>query len=127
VVTVADRADFNYENIPVLTVSVAVSDGVNTSLPQEITVSLNDLVETGFESYPEPEVVVYPNPTTDRVTITGFETRQIRVFDEKGNLLLIRKINATQFTLDVSNYIHGVYTLELQGAKTVIRKRIVVI
>jgi Ca2+-binding RTX toxin-like protein len=61
-ITVNDRDDLDFENIPSFDLQVQVGDGDTTSSPQTVTVNLNDLAETSPEPANNP-------PSIDHVDI----------------------------------------------------------
>ena len=85
-----------------------VSDGVQQ--PYEIQV-------LGTSDYPNItlEMLVYPNPTTNFVTISGnlIANAMIKIFNNLGQLMLIQKNQNTTFTIDVASFKTGIYFVEV--------------
>jgi hypothetical protein len=75
-------------------------------------VSVNELTNENF--------IVYPNPTTERITIQSNNVNSVSVMDEFGRVVLTSKSN----TIDVSNLSNGVYILRINNTtkKIIIRK-----
>lgn len=75
-------------------------------------VSVTELVDENF--------IVYPNPTTEKITIQSNSIRNVSVMDEFGRVVLTSKSN----TIDVSNLSNGVYILKINNTtkKIIIRK-----
>ena len=75
-------------------------------------VSVNELTNENF--------IVYPNPTTERITIQSNNINNVTVMDEFGRTVLTSKSN----TIDVSNLPNGVYILKINNTtkKIIIRK-----
>ena len=64
--------------------------------------------------------VVYPNPTTDEVTLqiknfTGQEDLNLSLYDISGKLLLIQKVQDEKTVVSVSNYPAGCYFYDLKN------------
>ena len=75
-------------------------------------VSVNELTNENF--------IVYPNPTTERITIQSNNVNNVSLMDEFGRVVLTSKSN----TIDVSNLSNGVYILRINNTtkKIIIRK-----
>ncbi len=75
-------------------------------------VSVSELTNENF--------IVYPNPTTERITIQSNNVNNVTVMDEFGRTVLTSKSN----TIDVSNLSNGVYILKINNTtkKIIIRK-----
>jgi len=54
--TIADNTNLDYETTPVYALSVTVSDGVNTSAPQTVTVDIENVNEAPVNSIPGAQV-----------------------------------------------------------------------
>jgi hypothetical protein len=73
---------------------------------------VNELIDENF--------IVYPNPTTEMITIKSNSVINVSVMDEFGRVVLTSKSN----TIDVSNLSNGVYILRINNTtkKIIIRK-----
>jgi len=83
---------------------------------------------TGIVELSEVEFTIYPNPTNGMVTIgTGQEEfTDIRVFDGLGRLVLTKTIHSSSnFSVDLSNYPGGVYTLFIGSDKFIAARKII--
>ena len=66
------------------------------------------------------EIKVYPNPTNAMVTISGEqEIVALVVYNLLGQEVLTKSINATETTLDVSQFPKGTYMMKLKTVNTV--------
>lgn len=66
--------------------------------------------QNGKPSNKAKEVILYPNPGTDRVTIeTALKNIVVSFFDVYGNLVLKKSIQSMVETLDVSELSSGIY------------------
>jgi hypothetical protein len=65
-------------------------------------------------------VVFYPNPTQDVVTITSgqlLENLSVTIYDVTGKSVLIKSaMSFDTYTLDIASFTSGVYFLELEAA-----------
>jgi hypothetical protein len=66
-------------------------------------------------------VSIYPNPTTDVVTISsnGLINTNAVVSDMNGRVLQTIRITATTTTVNMSGYANGIYLLQLQNGETI--------
>ncbi len=65
------------------------------------------------------DIKLYPNPVTDKLTISGFDRGDLSVFDITGALVLSTKIEANNSVIDLSQLANGLYVLNfVDGNKT---------
>ena len=62
---------------------------------------------------------IFPNPTSEMVTVRIENTNEfkdgiLRLYMPNGQLLREYPVNSPEFTIDLSNYVKGVYLLKLQ-------------
>lgn len=94
----------------------------------------NDILSAnvGIESFNASNVFIYPNPTTDNLTISGLilqdKSVRILVYDNLGQLVLDEDKTATngELTLNVSQLSEGLYNLVLRQEGFQVRKNIIV-
>jgi hypothetical protein len=79
----------------------------NLSLEGNVAVSVNNTTK-------ENGIALYPNPATDRVTITLNERSDVVIYDVTGGLVESFVANAT-YQLDVRGYAAGIYIIKSQG------------
>lgn len=89
-------------------------------------VGINDIATQSF-SLSQNE----PNPanetTTFHYTIAANTKATLKIMDVIGNLVFKKEVTGNQLTLDLKNYLSGVYFYELQcGDKRLVRKMVVV-
>lgn len=73
-------------------------------------------------------MIVYPNPNTSGFyhIKSNHHISDIKVWDTRGNLLLNEsKFNADKKTLDLSNYVPGIYILQAETTEGTVTKKIV--
>jgi len=81
---------------------------------------------TSNENYSTPEIKIYPNPTSEKVSITGIEEFDLSVFDNKGRL--IKKVNNLfeGETIDISDLKSGSYLIEINNGVSKVVKTVIV-
>ena len=65
---------------------------------------------------PEPEVRLWPNPATDKITIESeeeFPVKSVAITDMQGQLLAILPVNDVRYTLNVHNLAPGTYVAHI--------------
>ena len=81
---------------------------------------------TGIEDVTENSFAIYPNPATDAVTISApVVIKNIKIYNQVGQLVLDKAINAKSFTQDISALNTGVYIIRLETSNTIISKRLI--
>jgi hypothetical protein len=86
---------------------------------------LNDCVTDAIiVSVPEQtvqELQVFPNPTADRIRITGLrghEQMDVRIYDATGSLAMAAMLNPGSPELNLSGLADGLYSLVIQGGNS---------
>ncbi|MDA3823496.1 MAG: glycosyl hydrolase [Bacteroidales bacterium] len=111
--SVADSIPLDFETTPSFSLEVQVSDGDLTA-SASISISLNDLVETGIGMYLDGlDISVYPNPVSEILHIEWRDLRSSKVFDMSGRQLL----NSSEKELNLRGFSSGIYILELTGIR----------
>ena len=77
---------------------------------------------TGLPQYlTENDVVIYPNPVSDQLTVSlrtnAFQVTNMAVYDMNGKLLLTQAVNDNQITMSTSKLATGNYFLRLSDGK----------
>ncbi|MFP9097608.1 M12 family metallo-peptidase [Flavobacterium sp. RHBU_24] len=87
---------------------VATASGWIANVSCQAVLGRNENAFTNF-SY-------YPNPATNRVTITAKEPlTELKIFNAAGQLLLSRQVDGTNVVIDISPYAAGVYFFKVSG------------
>lgn len=74
----------------------------------------------------ETEVSIYPNPTTDNLTISAAtEMQLIQVVDMTGKIVLTQKVSSDKAVLQLATFDSGMYLIQLETANGMISKRII--
>lgn len=92
--------------------------GFGTDLTPSMALKVFDAAKVGLESLEENEVKVFPNPTTNAVTLQFAEaiTGELTVYNILGEVVLRESINNLALrTIDVRSLTAGVYTLKITG------------
>lgn len=75
------------------------------------------------------KVVVFPNPSTNSISINLDDPKLITsiiVLNSNGNIIFSNKYNYNPYTLDISNYPTGLYILKISDGDSEITKEIVI-
>ncbi|MDR0438577.1 MAG: M28 family peptidase [Bacteroidales bacterium] len=80
--------------------------------------------KTNITSYINPEILIYPNPTTGKLNLKtgGRRIKNIEVFDTFGKKVLEQK---RQNEIDISTLPNGVYVVQITTENEVVTKKIV--
>ena len=75
-------------------------------------------IGTGISDLPMSEMVVYPNPATDKLFITTtFEECDFRVFDALSKQVLNGQLSGSEKIIETKNLPSGTYTVELNNGR----------
>lgn len=78
----------------------------------------------------ENEILIFPNPTTNTITISaqsGIRNYDLRITDVLGNMVYHQAPSiSTQSTINISHWSKGIYLVHLQSDKESLVKRVVV-
>jgi hypothetical protein len=86
-----------------------------------LTAEIDELPMSGVDK----NVLVYPNPTHDRITIKSDRlVKRIELFSSGGELLHHLTCNNSLTTLDLSDYPSGVYMIKLRCGKENISRKV---
>lgn len=80
-----------------------------------------------FEKSKDAFWQVYPNPTTDILTLelTDFSSRFYKILSLEGKVVQSEKLNATKTTLDLSELEAGVYVLQLRDKDVLLGAKLI--
>jgi hypothetical protein len=98
---------------------VAFADGGNSG---KATVMKYDSVSSGISELFHPQIPIYPNPATDKITIETSATptkSQLSITNLNGQALITRQITEPKTHVDISMLPSGVYFERLTNEKTV--------
>ena len=104
------------------TVNVTNSSGCSASDAIQIT---SDPCAS-LEQISDWAVKVYPNPSSDVVTIESNEIfEQIYLYDSNGKLVYSNSVSANSMTIDVSKLVTGVYEMKLMNSNSIVWRKII--
>ncbi|WP_299180095.1 RICIN domain-containing protein [uncultured Aquimarina sp.] len=75
-----------------------------------------------FDESINPEILIYPNPAVNMVTISGAAQSTVRVYDINGKIVLTQNISNNNQIIDVSKLTKGMYYVkvnELDGISVI--------
>lgn len=75
-----------------------------------------------------PEIFIYPNPTTSNITISGNEIKIINIFTIEGTLVYSqshRTIHQKEINIDFSTLPEGTYLIQCETEQGVVTKKII--
>ncbi len=106
----------------------AVCDSTTSDWTEAVNfTTLEEEIPDGISNYDlDKSVSLYPNPTSDRVTISAQGMMEsVSMYDVYGKLISTMKVNDTNATVDLSSYASGVYFARITTENGVVTKRIV--
>jgi len=110
-ITVNATGALDFETNPIFDLTVSVSDGTNSD-DTIVTIHLNDVVETGFETNTLTNLKVYPNPASDQVSI-DLSNKSMDKFNVE-----ILDVNGSKVYQSEENSCSGMMTIKLNGIAT---------
>ena len=104
------------------TVNVTNSSGCSASDAIQIT---SDPCAS-LEQISDWAVKVYPNPSSEVVTIESNEIfEQIYLYDSNGKLVYSNSVSANSMTIDVSKLVTGVYEMKLMNSNSIVWRKLI--
>lgn len=100
--------------------AVIISNGTCMDTSDCVTVTL-----VGFESNANHEWNVYPNPTSSKINFALKSTAQLTITDALGKIILENNLQMGKHQIDLSEYVNGVYILNLNDGTNTYRNRVV--
>ncbi|MBD3723956.1 MAG: T9SS type A sorting domain-containing protein [Flavobacteriaceae bacterium] len=100
---------------------------------QQISTSSNIIIETildiedsslSNENFDfDNDILLYPNPTSDKVTLrlSNLNVTQFDLYNELGQLIQTNKINELIMSIDLESFSTGVYLLQIKKENKLIR------
>jgi hypothetical protein len=116
--------------IAVVNLPVTLNQGSNTIrisnaigwLPDldKISINVHKNSSTGLKAYTTSDIKIYPNPTKDKIRISGndwYKNSQVNIYSLTGSLVSCQLITMLPQTILVSNLPNGVYLLRMDGGE----------
>lgn len=63
----------------------------------------------------ETDILLFPNPFTNQITIQNARNKKYSIYDINGNLLLKDKLNINSESIDLSQLSRGIYIVKMDG------------
>ena len=112
-----DLSNGLYEYYITVTVDGTESEASNTV----------SMLITAIEDISSAQADVYPNPASDRISITSdLVIEDLKIFNQSGQLVLQERKNSHSFNQDISELRIGIYMIQLKTSQTIITKRLIV-
>jgi hypothetical protein len=120
----------HFWNVPGLTGAEIPNHAVNLTGVNKISYSNYYLIprtgadiSTGLPQYlTENDVVIYPNPVADRLTVSlrtnEFNVTTMAVYDLNGKLILAQPVTDNQISVNANSFAPGHYFLRLSDGKS---------
>lgn len=76
---------------------------------------------TDIEESQDAKIQIYPNPSTGLFEVNWAENEKInvQVFDFQGKAVLEESRNTNRFTIDLSDFVYGLYTLRISSPSAI--------
>ncbi len=71
------------------------------------------------------DVKIYPNPTTEKIQISGIENAQIEIYNSLGQAISGFSILNSDVIVDLTNYSSGIYIVKISKGNEMIVKKII--
>mgnify|MGYP001601531457 CR=1 FL=1 len=81
----------------------------------------------GISEIYEKEILLYPNPANDNITITGegIAGMNLKLTDISGKTIYAGKINADRYLLNLGNVSNGVYFIQLSDKDSSVTQKFI--
>lgn len=96
--------------------------GASGSMNQGVQQPFEFFKDVGFEEYSDLTIQLYPNPTTDWITLATdklFEGINYELIDSRGRKVKSNIINTLETTIDMSDCSEGIYHLQVKDSGTI--------
>jgi hypothetical protein len=93
-----------------------------------VPIYVNDLVFTDIAEIDPDDVIVYPNPVSDVIHITGHfnSSMNVKIIDMTGRIVLFEMNPIEQSTISIDGIAKGCYLLQISSGNNIINKRITI-
>ena len=89
------------------------------------------LTDIGFKENAFSELLIYPNPAANDVTIDfgplsydELQNTEVKLYDIMGRIVMTKQANGNKMLLDVSSLSNGTYILEVSNGSSVTSKKL---
>ncbi len=117
--SVNSKSALDFETTPTFTLTVEVSDGKGGMASATITINLNDMDPEVLGLLDESEIMIYPNPVSDRLMVHFDQTQEslkLELTDLSGRLVRRNQYRQVEgiIELSVDHLKQGVYMLGIE-------------
>ena len=99
---------------------------LNSDIGSGFSIQFNSDGVLGLEGNSLETVTLYPNPTSDVLTISNLENATIEIYNLLGQVMTIKTNSSNQETIDVSGYRSGTYFIKISNQELTTTKKFVV-
>ena len=100
---------------------------LNDDIGSGFSIQFNSDGVLGLEDNNLEMVTLYPNPSSDVLTISNIENATIEIYNLLGQVMTIKTNSSNQETIDVSGYAAGAYMAKISSAGITSTKKFVVV
>jgi hypothetical protein len=90
----------------------------------EVALSGYGDIETSVNPNQLSEILVYPNPVTDVLTIANVQDNEVCIYDLIGNLMFRCISSSDKLQINISGFHGGFYLLQVSGRASVVTRKI---
>lgn len=104
------------------------SAGGNNIFIDNVNVSHPDVLKIK-ENSEENEFIVFPNPTTHKLTIQNVNNPspfEVKLIDQLGKVVLSQSVEKNELTLDISEFASGIYQLVLSNDEVTRTEKLII-
>ena len=99
---------------------------LNSDIGSGFSIQFNSDGVLGLEDNNLEMVTLYPNPTSDVLTISNVENATIEIYNLLGQVMTTKTNSSNQETIDVSGYRSGTYFIKISNQELTTTKKFVV-
>ncbi|MFH2141129.1 MAG: T9SS type A sorting domain-containing protein, partial [Bacteroidota bacterium] len=115
---------FDGKNI--LHIEVDIPDNIYDSIQYDIKLRINYISTGNNQNLSDnQQILIYPNPVSENVSISGIDIYQIEIFDLSGKILKQINTKANYQKINMSNFEKGIYFFKVTCKNTVSIQKII--
>ncbi|MBI4646268.1 MAG: T9SS type A sorting domain-containing protein, partial [Bacteroidia bacterium] len=80
-----------------------------------------EIKESSIENY----IIIYPNPSNDKIQIESMQNASIEIIDLQGKIIQKIQTTSKNTTIDLKNWSSGVYTIKAKSDKGITVKKLI--
>ncbi|NQU85168.1 MAG: T9SS type A sorting domain-containing protein [Mariniphaga sp.] len=113
------KGEYMYTGGPTTIYMYSPSSGVNLYYIKA------EKLNTSVIDFKVPELVVFPNPATDRVFVRVTEPTDIAIYNLSGNVMVQKTVTSSQESINISELSSGLYIVRSMNNPGMVKKLIV--